>query len=172
MYFFSRISHHISTKTKITVYNTIIKPHFDYCSTIMYLFDLNKISQLQRLQNRGMRIILKCNRFTPINTMLSTLEWLKVSDKLYLGAMIFIYKIVNKLQPSYFNEFIIFNHEIHDHLTRTRYDLHLNQVHQKKSMNSLFFKGIDQFNKLTPEIKDSPSVKLFKYNLIKHIREL
>lgn len=171
MYFFSRISHHISTSTKITVFNTIIKPHFEYCSTIMYLFDLNKISQLQKLQNRAMRIILKCNRFTPINTMLLTLEWLKVSDKLYLSAMIFIYKIVNKLQPSYFNEFIVFNHEIHGHLTRTRDNIYLSQVHKKKSMNSLFFKGIDQFNKLSPEIKNSPSVKLFKYKLIEHIKQ-
>ncbi|KAJ8980268.1 hypothetical protein NQ317_018434 [Molorchus minor] len=65
------------TKFKlITVYNTIIKTHFEYCATVLFSLDLNKMLALQKLQNRAMRIILKCNRYTPISNMLSCLQWL------------------------------------------------------------------------------------------------
>ncbi|KAJ8973423.1 hypothetical protein NQ317_016706 [Molorchus minor] len=76
IYFFSRVSQNLSCNTRITVYNTIIKTHFEYCATVLYSLDLNKMLALQKLQNRAMRIILKCNRYTPISNMLSCLQWL------------------------------------------------------------------------------------------------
>ncbi|KAJ8977797.1 hypothetical protein NQ317_000053 [Molorchus minor] len=76
IYFFSRVSQNLSCNTRITVYNTIIKTHFEYCATVLYSLDLNKMLAVQKLQNRAMRIILKCNRYTPISNMLSCLQWL------------------------------------------------------------------------------------------------
>ncbi|KAJ8941218.1 hypothetical protein NQ318_015650 [Aromia moschata] len=39
IYFFSRISNSLSSYSAITVYNTIILPHFDYCASLMYSFN-------------------------------------------------------------------------------------------------------------------------------------
>ncbi|KAJ8938942.1 hypothetical protein NQ318_014559, partial [Aromia moschata] len=61
------IANSLSIMTCITVYKSIIQPHFDYCATILYMLDKNSISALQKLQNRGMRIILRCNKYTPLN---------------------------------------------------------------------------------------------------------
>ena len=61
-YFFKRISQNLSTETKITVYKTIIQPHFGYCASILYLFNLNKLNALQKLLNREMIIILRTSR--------------------------------------------------------------------------------------------------------------
>lgn len=170
LYFFSRIANDLSTYTKITVYNTIIKPHFDYCASVLYLFDLNKISRLQVLQNRGMRIILKCNRYTPIVSMLSTLQWLSVSNRIFFSSMIFIFKVLNKLQPSYFNEYIVYNNDIHQHFTRNRNELYLTRTNYTSGMNTLFFKGIRQFNRLPVTIKSSQTLNIFKKNLLEYIK--
>ncbi|KAJ8940950.1 hypothetical protein NQ318_010151, partial [Aromia moschata] len=72
------IANSLSIMTCITVYKSIIQPHFDYCATILYMLDKNSISELQKLQNRGMRIILRCNKYTPINLMLECLQWMNV----------------------------------------------------------------------------------------------
>nr|XP_023017258.1 uncharacterized protein LOC111506426 [Leptinotarsa decemlineata] len=66
LYFFARISGNLSTQSKITVFNAIIQPHFDYCASLIFLFNLNQTSQLRKLQNRSMRIVLIVNRFTEI----------------------------------------------------------------------------------------------------------
>lgn len=64
LYFFSRISTHLSMFARTTVFRTIIQPHFDYCASLLYLMDQNSYQRLQVLYNRGMRTILRCNRYT------------------------------------------------------------------------------------------------------------
>ncbi|KAJ8961535.1 hypothetical protein NQ318_014786 [Aromia moschata] len=84
----------LSLTANITVYKSIIQPHFDYCSSIVYLMDKNCKDQLQKLQNRAMRIILKCNRHTPIHIlhtilMLDALQWMPISLRLKYLTMLF-----------------------------------------------------------------------------------
>lgn len=170
LYFLSRISNELSLESRITVYTSVVRPHFEYCASILYMFNLNKLSQLQKLQNRGMRIILKCNKYTPITFMLSALQWLSVSNRLFYCAMIFIYKILNNLLPKYFNTYITLNSEIHEHFTRNAGNIYIQRTKYSLTMNSLFYKGIDNFNKLPLELKSSTSLSLFKRGVIEHIK--
>ena len=73
---FSRAAKFIPSKTRITLYNTLILPHIDYCSTI-WSNSLRKqdLVNLQKIQNRAMRIILECQPRTHIMDMLDTLKW-------------------------------------------------------------------------------------------------
>ena len=70
----------------------MIKPHFEYCSTILFLGNNQMIERLQKLQNRGMRCILMCNRLTPIQSMLNTLQWLTINQRTIMNVLIFIFK--------------------------------------------------------------------------------
>lgn len=169
MYFLSRISPYLSIFTKMTIFQTIIQPHFDYCSTMLYLLNKNQLQCLQKLQNRGMRIILKCNRYTPIKSMLETLNWLMVEKRIYLRCMTFIFKLTNQLLPSYFNQFITTNNRIHQHYTRARNDFHISRTKYVSSMKTLFHKGLNEFNKLPEEIKSSNSVNVFKRKLTSYL---
>ena len=40
----------------VTVYNTIIKPHFEYSTAIQLI-------RIQKFKNKKMRVILKCERY-------------------------------------------------------------------------------------------------------------
>ena len=46
-------------KTLVMVYETLIQPHFDYCSQIWGCLGDTLQNKLQRLQNRAVRIITK-----------------------------------------------------------------------------------------------------------------
>lgn len=170
LYFFSRISNSLSFYSAVTVYNTIILPHFDYCASLMYSFNMNKISALQKLQNRCMRIILKCNRFASISIMLNTLGWISVRDRLYYISMTFIFKLLNNLSPCYLQEFIVYNFQRHDYLTRTNDNLYIARTNFTTTMKSLLYKGLNDYNKLPTSIKMARSVPEFKCRIIEYIK--
>ena len=66
----NRISSYLSSWAKLTIYKTIILQHLNYCSSILSLLTLTEKGILQKKQNQTMRCILRCNRYTSINTML------------------------------------------------------------------------------------------------------
>lgn len=170
MFFFSRVAVSLSIGSRITVYNTIIQPHFNYCASLLFLLDNNSMSSLQKLQNRGMRIILTCNRYTPIKSMLSCLEWIPVASKIEFLTMIFIYKIANNLMPDYLNAYITYNRDIHNYPTRSRDNFYILRTNYKRAMNSLFYKGLNKYNMLPANIKEATSLAVFKRELYKYLK--
>ena len=65
--FFKRLRNKFSKLNSINIYNTMLKPHFEYGSTILYkCCSKQQLKRLQKLQNKALRSILRLNRFTPI----------------------------------------------------------------------------------------------------------
>ncbi|XP_055388140.1 uncharacterized protein LOC129616511 [Condylostylus longicornis] len=64
--FLARIRKSVSEKCAVMLYNSLILPHIDYCSSILFICSEEKRNKLQKLQNRAMRIILKVNKRTSI----------------------------------------------------------------------------------------------------------
>lgn len=172
LFFFYRISANLSLASRLLVYQAIIQPHFDYCASLLYSLDKNSQAVLQKLQNRGMRIILRCNRYTPIISMLTVLQWLPVQKRLFYLTMVFVYKILKGLLPSYLQSFITFNNEIHNYNTRNQLNMHIEKTNSKKAMNSLFFKGLIEYNSLPQDIKEANNLDNFKRALIFYINTL
>jgi hypothetical protein len=57
--FSGRLSKKLTSKTKLLIYNSIIQPHIDFCSTIIFMATEEEINDLQTMQNRVLRLILK-----------------------------------------------------------------------------------------------------------------
>lgn len=170
LFFFSRVSQFVSMATSITIYKSIIQPHFDYCASILNFLDNNSIEVFQKLQNRGMRVILRCNRYTPIRTMLNVLDWLSVKQRLRYFTLIFIYKILHNLLPSYFNKYVVFNNHIHNYLTRSNDQLHIERKNCSKHMHVLFYDGFREYNMLPNIIKECTGLNVFKNHLLQYLK--
>lgn len=162
-----RVSKHLTLYTRKTIYNTIIKPHFEYCSSILYMCNDTSISKLQLLQNRCMRFILKCNRYTSINTMQCTLNWFSVKENIKYRTLIFLYKLHNNLLPTYLSANLQYRGDIHDYNTRQRTHIHINLSNLMKTKSSIYDKGAAEFNKLPVSIKQAKNVFQFKKHLYK-----
>ncbi len=121
-----------------------------------------------------MRVILRCKRLTPIRNMIATLEWLNISERLFLITMTLIYKILNNLAPSYLSNLITLKKELNTYETRgnSNNNIYVSHVNYKSTMKSLFFKGVVDYNKIPIDIKNSTSVKLFKTKMKKYILEM
>ena len=66
----------------ITIYNSMVLPHFDYAIISWCNCGENNINRLQKLQNMAMRIILCAPFRTHINDMLRTLGFMSVRDRI------------------------------------------------------------------------------------------
>ncbi|CAD6230297.1 GSCOCG00006743001-RA-CDS [Cotesia congregata] len=84
----------VSCYTKNIIYRSAIAPHLDYCSSLMLNFNENKLDELQKVQNRAMRLILGVNKYTSIKSMLLTLGMLNVRQRIMYNCCIFIHKII------------------------------------------------------------------------------
>jgi len=91
----------LSTSTKLLLYSSIALPHLEFCSTLLYSLPAFKIDQIQIVQNRAMRCILKCNRYIPVATMLNVLNMLCIKQMIVFATHVFVFKIKHKLLPPY-----------------------------------------------------------------------
>lgn len=147
---------------KIKVYNSIILPHFLYCPSILFLLSTSQMDTLQKLQNRAMRFILQKDYYTSIRSMLNELNWLNVGQTIMLHTMKFIHNIKFGLCPTYLNEKLQYNNNIHNYNTRRREDYRLPYMRTCKDMNCLEYKGLKKYNELPSNIKNFKNMTLFR----------
>jgi len=171
VFFLIRAGKHLSTYAKLLIYKTIIIPQIDYCATLLLSIPKYMIQELQIIQNRAMRIILKCNRYTPITLMLNNLSEFSVHQKILYKSVEFIYKIRNKMLPQYLQKNLTFVRDIHQHNTRNRENYAVQTFNSTNKNNTLFAKGIKIFNDLPNDLKNCKHFKQFKILLRLYILE-
>ena len=139
--------------SRILVYKSIIAPHFEYCATLQLYLNNNEIQQLKKMQNKAMRIILKCNRYTPIDTMLNVSNILNVRQRIVLKSLQFIIKIKCDMAPRYLCDKLSLVRDTHGYNIRSVNDMVVERYDNLMESKSLFCKGIRLFKGLPKEIK-------------------
>lgn len=167
-----RCSSYLTLWTRKTVFDSIVLPHFNFASTILYLCNKSEKKRLQVLQNRAMRIILQCDWYTSSERMLSALNWLDIEKLLEFNALKFIHKIKLGLMPKYCADKLTTFSEVHEHNTRHREDFILDHKQKKATQNSVFFKTLVVYNTLPLDIKNCDCVKKFSISLKNHLSSL
>lgn len=166
----SRCGQFLSKASKLTVYNTIILPHFYFAGTVLYLVTGGDLERLQKLQNKAMRIILCKDRYAKINDMLKELGWINVAAIIEIQVLTFIHKINLGIMPDYLKSRLIRNDEVHSHETRYR-DFCVQYCNKSKTQKSVFYKGIRLYNKLDRVSKQMKNVSLFKKQLLNSYKQ-
>jgi hypothetical protein len=77
-----RIRKKLTQNSRKIVCQTIISPHIDYCSSILYLASKKQLKRLKLLHNRAMRIVLNCHWRTSREWMLNILGWQSIKQRI------------------------------------------------------------------------------------------
>ena len=157
-----RLNKVLTTYAMKVVYNTIVLPHYNYCATLLYLFNDTDIHRLQVLQNKGMRIVLKCNKYTRVADMLRLLQWLNVKQFAEFCTLLFIHKIKLKMMPSYYGNMLQQCDSIHKYNTRDKENYYVQTRCKDIAYNSIFVKGVIKYNMLENKVKNVTSIEVFK----------
>ena len=167
--FLARIAKKIPKFCRITIYNAIVLPYFSYCSSILFLSDTAIMNKFQILQNRAMRIILRCDRYTPIRDMLSNLNWMSIKQRIVFSTLVFIFKIKNGLMPNYLSQNIQIVRDVTSRSLRSGDNFRVKFRRKSIARNSIFHKGLELFNSLSREAKAENNLKKFKTKIYNYV---
>ena len=130
------------------LYNSFILPHFKYLNSLWCNTSQQNINSLQLLQNRAMRVILRCRSRMHIDDMLKKLHFLNISEMCYFDTCVLMYKIKHGLVPCYlnFNDNLDFHHN-YNLRSKSKSNMYRNRCHKF----SLAFHGAQYWNILASQ---------------------
>ena len=94
-----------STKALVHAFVTC---RLDNCNSLLYGLPKNQIEKLQRVQNCAGRLVVNARRHDHITPVLKDLHWLPVDQRIVFKILLFTYKALNGLAPSYLSDLVKF----------------------------------------------------------------
>ena len=105
----------IPQKTLLTIYNSLILPHINYC-VLVWGHDSNRILKLKK---KAIRIIAQGSFYTHSDPSFKKINILKVNDIHLHQQLKFYFKLINNSLPDHLYDFNpALKSDIHDYNTR------------------------------------------------------
>ena len=122
------------------------------------------------MQNICVRFIFNIRKYEHISNYYIKLGWCDLSKrrKLHLGCL--LYKIHLNNSPPYLVNLLTSTNQIHSHNTRSR--LYIPDTHNASGRKMFKFHAPSFWNNIPEDIKNSPSISIFKSLLYKHLNKL
>lgn len=151
------------------VYKSIIVPHFEYCATIQTGMSEIQLTKLQVVQNRAMRVILRCDRHTKIDRMLQALQFMSIRQRLRYNVCIFIFKIIKGMLSEYIRNRLETVGDANERQSRQSENIVIPYRNTRSAQKSLFYEGVNMYNALPRDIKRCERLVTFKRMLKNYI---
>ena len=86
------------TRTKSTLYLSLVKPILEYAATVWAPYYHRDIYQLEAVQRRAARFVVNCyGRYQSVTDILRSLEWPILAQRRDHSKIIMMYKIVHNI---------------------------------------------------------------------------
>lgn len=146
----------------VSLYESLVLPHFDYCSALWGNCGVVLKNRLQKLQNRAARIISRSGYEVRSPEILSALGWCDLETRRRRQKSTLMYKIMNGIAPMYLREMFLSVNEAH------HYNLRCSDINVKVPQpltdylkRSLTYNGALLWNSLPSVIRNVNNVNLF-----------
>jgi hypothetical protein len=165
-----RIRTDLSRNSLLTIYKSHIRPHLDYGDIIYDRPNIDSfVRKIESVQYNAALAITGAIKGTSKERIYNELGLESLSNRRWYRRMCTFWKIVNINHcPEYLKEYLPrlqFSHN--NERNKLFSQLKVNTDYYK---NSFFPFCINQWNSLSPAIRNSPSIKLFKTSLLRFIR--
>ena len=103
-----RIRHLIPFNILIKVYDSLVQPHFNYCSVVSGNCGNGLSEKLHKLQYRAARILMCANYDSNIDELFRALGWHKLKYQRLESAAVMMYKSLHGITPEYLSSRFVF----------------------------------------------------------------
>ena len=148
-----RIRKKVDRDSRLTLFKTLVTPHFDFCSSILMLANEMQFHQLQLLMNKALRIIENTDRLTHIHNMLERTDLLDVKQRVCYNVLILIYRVQNHLLPEYLCCHFQQLCQVQPYQLRSNNLLRAPTYMTSMSQNSFKYRGAQMYNQMVQETK-------------------
>ena len=158
-----RIRDFVDRDTLISVYNALIRPHFDYCSEVWDTLGNGLSNRLQKLQNRAARVVLCISNDIPGSEALDMLGWEPLETRRAKTKALHMYKVLNGLAPSSLADIFVPKSDITEYgLRGSHTSLQLPHPKTEKLKKSFSYSGAKLWNSLPTDLCNSDMLTDFK----------
>ena len=150
-----RMKAFVPQSTLISVYNSIILPHFDYCSLVWDIGNAYSLEKLQKLQNRAARVITGKSYDVRSKDILEELSWQPLMERWGNNKAIFMHKVTNgEYLENISSLFVVKNNENYN-LRNNNIDYKLEKPKTNFLKKSISYSGVKIWNELPVELKSN-----------------
>lgn len=170
--FLRRIRNRLDEKTSLLLFKSLIAPHYDFCSSVLFLMNDSSLRSLQLIQNRAMRIILNAPRDTSILRLLQRTKLLSVKQRITFNVLLFLYKATNNLLPPYICNQLNLISDVQPYQLRSNGRFRLPNMLTRLAQNSLMYKGVKEYNQMCERgVDTNQRLAQFKMSLETYVLE-
>ena len=100
------IRHTLDRKTASVITTSLVHSKLDYCNSLYLNLPQKQISRLQLLQNSLARAVTGIPKTEHITTVLKSLHWLKIEERIHYKIISLTYDFIHTSQPQYLRKLI------------------------------------------------------------------
>uniref|UniRef100_A0A669DR24 Reverse transcriptase domain-containing protein n=1 Tax=Oreochromis niloticus TaxID=8128 RepID=A0A669DR24_ORENI len=156
-----------------TVIHAFISCRLDYCNALYCGVSQHLLSRLQLVQNSAARLLTKTRKREHITPILASLHWLPVYHRVHFKILMFVFKCLNGLAPTYLSELL---HPYSPPRSLRSADKLLLEVPRSKRKlrgdRAFSIAAPNLWNNLPQHIREAPSLSTFKTHLKTHFYSL
>ena len=158
----SKTRNYFDTSTLITLYYTFIYPYLTYCIEVWGSAASTHINSLLILQKRVCRIITFSHWHEHTPPIFKELKLLTINDIYTLSLAMFMFRFINRLLPSIFNDYFTLNTTRHSRNTRQRNSYHIPLCRLSTTQKFIKYRCVNLWNSLENSVKNHNSLSSFK----------
>lgn len=161
---FLKVRHLLPLQGLLAMYRSLFEPHLNYCNIIWNNTYPTYTEKLLTLQKKAIRAISWSTKYSPSNALFREFGLLKLPECNYYHNACTMYSVVNRLNPK-LCELIPLLSSDHQYDTRNKQLLKGKYRKLKCTKFSICYQGPEIWKQLTDNLKQSPSLSIFKRNL-------
>ena len=170
------MSKYLSRSTLDNVFKLYVRPHLDYGDVIYHIPQSDdtclgnyQMVKLKSVQYSAALAVSGTWRGTSKERLYEELGWESLSDRRWYRCLVLLYKFINNTTPDY-TRFPIPALHLSNYSLRTQPSAGQIWARTEKFKSSFYPNSLLEWNRLDPEIRESPSVSIFKKKLLLKIR--
>ncbi len=145
--------------------HAFITPRLDLNNALLYGVPQSTLATLQRIQNMPAGLITGARKHDRINPILQYLHWLPISHRNHYKILLFVYEALHEQAPAYISNMAVL-YQPRRTLRSSGDNFLRTPATRSKDGDRAFSCGAPSlWNKLTADIKHSPTVASFKSKL-------
>ena len=100
------IRRYLSCDATKSLIHAMVTSRLDYCNALLYGLPGTLIDRMQRIQNKGARIVSRTPCREHITPILRNLHWLPVRRRIEYKVLLYTYKSLNNHAPGYMKDLV------------------------------------------------------------------